>query len=434
MTIASSYPEVLPYQGKRRTRSRVKTSVMLDEKYIRRAVGQTVPTSPQHSGYGIYEVVQDYTPSRYADVMSNEKLSRFREWDLGAPFYKRTYEMERPTTTSAFTANKSHEYSGPMWPSSAHRVMGLNLAEGKLTNSQLAASDQYCPSLGTMFAAGGSAIAQTLPSVPEVSLSTSIGELREGLPSLIGWNALKDRSASSVGGEYLNYQFGIKPMISDIQNIAAASRGYDDFRKKWDRQGGRTIRRSVDLGRSRVVLDPVFDVIYPPPGRGSVSLWGKGSFEQTTVVVNEMWFSGAYKVAAPSPTEGQFKAIKDFTHDFGLVPDLSTVWNLTAWSWLLGWFVSLDDLITNLSYMGKRGVSLQYGYIMAKTTMTTTQTNLAPVNRGGVWVPTLAKSTYKVTTKQRRRASRFGFGVAYDGLDLYQRSILAALGISRVNF
>jgi hypothetical protein len=41
------------------------------------------------------------------------------------------------------------------------------------------------------------------------------------------------------------------------------------------------------------------------------------------------------------------------------------------------------------------------------------------------------ESVVKTTVKRRIRANPFGFGVTYDGLDAYQMSILAALGITR---
>jgi hypothetical protein len=67
---------------------------------------------------------------------------------------------------------------------------------------------------------GPAAIKRCAPTSPHVSLSTALAELkREGLPSLPGINLLKDKVAHfrELGGEYLNLEFGWKPIASDVQ-------------------------------------------------------------------------------------------------------------------------------------------------------------------------------------------------------------------------
>jgi len=50
------------------------------------------------------------------------------------------------------------------------------------------------------------------------------------------------------------------------------------------------------------------------------------------------------------------------------------------------------------------------------------------------YAPLTLTSEVTTVTKQRRRASPLGFGVAYDGLSLKQKAILAALGLSKLSF
>jgi hypothetical protein len=53
------------------------------------------------------------------------------------------------------------------------------------------------------------------PSVGEFSLSTFLGELREGLPRLVPDLLTRAKTAKAAGGDYLNVEFGWKPLLND---------------------------------------------------------------------------------------------------------------------------------------------------------------------------------------------------------------------------
>jgi hypothetical protein len=71
----------------------------------------------------------------------------------------------------------------------------------------------YSSSDETLNALGAEAISLCSPVNPVFDASTAVAEIiREGLPTITGLQLLKDRRASSIGGEYLNYQLGSNPL------------------------------------------------------------------------------------------------------------------------------------------------------------------------------------------------------------------------------
>jgi len=81
--------------------------------------------------------------------------------------------------------------------------------------------------------------------------------------------------------------------------------------------------------------------------------------------------------------------------------------------------------------MASDGLVMKYGYIMEHTLVRDTYY---------FWGPTGYKSrnvhpmpiTFVTETKVRRRATPYGFGLTFGGFTTLQKSILAALGISRI--
>jgi hypothetical protein len=107
---------------------------------------------------------------------------------------------------------------------------------------------QFVPqsSEGSLLNAGTSFIAQTIPTNPVASGSVAMAELyREGLPSLIGASLLKERASflRGLGGEYLNVQFGWKPLVADLKAAAKAIIDSDDILKQLARDSGRNVHR-----------------------------------------------------------------------------------------------------------------------------------------------------------------------------------------------
>jgi hypothetical protein len=281
-----------------------------------------------------------------------------------------------------------------------------------------------------MDAFGTSAIARVLPTNPNASLATAIGELRQdGLPRLPG-SSLKDSTSNArkAGGEYLNVEFGWLPLVSDLQDFARSVRNSRQLIDQYVRDSDRKIRRR-----------------YTPEGVESTSVFtGTGRFfgqniigTGTTVSRKDdtrLWFSGAFKYHVPID-DGFYNRLLRFealaNHLFGtrITPEL--VWNLAPWSWAVDWFTNAGDVIHNISLLGVDGLVMQYGYAMRHHSVSELISGgFSFVESGKThsgWCQRLVATEYK----QRVRANPYGFGIDDVSLSNAQLAILAALGLSR---
>jgi hypothetical protein len=113
--------------------------------------------------------------------------------------------------------------------------------------------------------------------------------------------------------------------------------------------------------------------------------------------------------------------------------DPETVWNLTPWSWAVDWFSSAGDVVHNLNAWSKYGLVMRYGYLMEHKVLRNDHftTYTAPQLKGQNPPSATPSMSFYTETKRRVRANPFGFGVSWNGLDKFQLSIAAALGLSR---
>lgn len=306
---------------------------------------------------------------------------------------------------------------------------------------------------GDLDALGTTAISRCQPTRSPADLSSVLGELtREGLPSLIGATAWRDRTKALKGlsSEHLNYQFGIKPLVGEINSAVNTFRSMDDKIAQFERDAGKLVRRKYffPVRRSEVTR-----TLYPTTGDGrplgafigpTSSHWG-GSVPKAApyspvvrerVTSHRVWFSGAFTYALPKGMAGSgiLASILSRADRLGLDPDLDTIWELAPWSWAVDWFSNVGGIISNVSAMSKYGLVLRYGYVMCHTVTTDTY---YPANYGIRYLATgpirgdLPSMTLVTESKRRVRATPFGFGVNMGDLSSLQYSILAALGISR---
>jgi len=273
---------------------------------------------------------------------------------------------------------------------------------------------------------GTSAIAAVAPTNPTTKLFTALGELyRDGLPALPG----KD---GNVGSEYLNLQFAWSPTISDGLSFLKAIRNHEAVQQQFLRDAGRPIRRSFHPSETVTTSVAVTTGAAPvSTGQSPTSLQvSLGKRTVTTVTTEKWWFEGVFVYFLDQHIFG--RSIAELDRQYGIAPTTNGLWALTPWSWLFDWFSNAPEVLVNLSNFGQRGLVMRRGYAMRQITTEVTSTwEGFRADGGAVNVPLFIFDRYKVETKQRRRANPYGFGVAWDGLDAFQLSILAALGISR---
>lgn len=280
---------------------------------------------------------------------------------------------------------------------------------------------------------GTSAIAAVLPTNPNASLATAIGELRrDGLPSIPG-ASFRDRAdlARKAGHEYLNVEFGWLPLVNDLQAFADSVRRSKQLIDQYRRDSDRKIRR-------RFVAAPLIETSAPFNGS---ALWHSGGgalFSPVTVTKQtetRLWFSGAFRYHVPVGDDfysrlSRYEQYANYLFGTRITPEL--VWNLAPWSWAVDWFTNAGDVIHNISQLGVDGLVMQYGYAMRHSR--TSNKARSSISLSSLSGPTYtAHGSYDVVaeTKERISANPYGFGITDTSLSARQLAVLAALGLTR---
>lgn len=343
------------------------------------------------------------------------------QWDTGHEFYteKSFYTLSHPWVNLRSNAGTA-TYEGPLTP----RYVGT-----------------LRPTIPSFDVAwhGSRAIRETTPTRPHADLAEMIGELREGLPKIVGAALLKSqlRDFRSLGSEYLNIEFGWKPFVSGIMDLISGYVNAVDIMDQFIRDSGRNVRRKFrfpvrewieeeeDQLSSYLSQPGNLTYFYSPMPVRRVSI--------TTSYREEVWFSGCYTYFAdPSLMRGDVDAYRKAQNilAYGLEITPNLLWNLAPWSWLADWIANVGDNLANMTRFQNDGLVLRYGYLMrhivAKKTIT--QHGVTLTGLPGAVSPS---KTWIVDRKERKRATPFGFGLNPNSFSARQWAILAALGMTR---
>lgn len=321
-------------------------------------------------------------------------------------------------------------YDGPLYP--------MDPAQGEFPNVQPSSNSE-------LDMLGATAVARCSPTNSVADLSVALGEMFfGGIPRLIGhasWDVLgrlnwKNRAstAKAAGEEYLNYEFGWKPLVSDINKFAEAAAFMDVLIAQYERDSGKLVRRRYQFPSE--VATPVTTLLHPSrqafPTVGAIH-WDEagGPLVRTFELVRNRSFSGAFTYHLPSGYDSRNAVARDALlakkiFGLGLTPD--TLWNLAPWSWAVDWFSNAGDVINNISDMATDGLVMHHGYVMEHTIATNTYSLSATGTSSIKVVPDLV---YTLEIKVRRRAHPFGFGFKQTDLSTRQQAILVALGLTR---
>jgi hypothetical protein len=291
-----------------------------------------------------------------------------------------------------------------------------------------------------LVAYGNKARANVNPTNPATQTGTGLGELRDvnGVPSIPGLSALKERVSilRAAGREYLNVEFGWKPLESDVRNAALEVKRSVKLLRQYEKSRGQQVRRrfsfdpintvtTTDMGASHAAVPPVSTAFFD-------TYFGRLSLEQT--FKQQVWFSGCftyYVSPGMNPSKlGAYEAAADRLLGSRLTPEL--IWNLTPWTWLSDWFVDIGDVVNGIQALVLDGSVMWYGYVMASQYRENMYT-LSGVKPKGENPMTLSQR-FIAETKQRQKATPFGFGLDPSGFSGKQWAILAALGISRIKW
>lgn len=393
--------------------------------------GSNPPTTTSARAVGAVRKGRQNTVSEGHPFRSRPKGFR---GDLGGDFFTQREYVEGINTPSAASVKvgslssilRISSYTGPIFPINP-------------VSHNWASHPQEYSSNEVLNAAGATAVKNCKPTNSVANAATFLGELyKDGIPHLVGHTAWKDRTlnARNASQEFLNSEFGWKPLVSDVRSFAYAVRHADIVLRQYERDAGKLVRRHFSFPTTTKRVDgPVSQSSYEymnPVNTDFQSPTTWAGFQKTTEVTQRRWFSGAFTYHLPTGSDsrskmGKFALMADKLLGLSLTPE--TLWNLAPWSWAVDWFSNTGDVVSNISDWTTDGLVMQYGYMMENTIERVTY---ASTSSGFRDQKTRATPLVFVReTKIRRRANPFGFGVTWSGLSPLQVLIASAIGLTR---
>lgn len=346
--------------------------------------------------------------------------------DIGGPFLSTRWSY-KDSGTGPFTVNITRAGRPSSWTGHVYGYAnGYTRFSGNTSNAlrSLDPSDG-----GVLNAAGATAISRVAPTNPHASAFAAFGELfRDGLPAAMGVNTVLRKD---LAGEYLNYEFGIKPFLADARSLHNSYKNAAKLLSQYYRDSGKVVRRRYEFPPTIETTTSTSSSIAAPAISSSFYRTMSGTLRKTETLERRVWFSGAFTYFAKEPNS--FLSIVDqarkYEYLFGVLPTPGALWDLTPWSWLGDWVTNMGDVLNNLSMFSADGLVMQYGYVMEHSIRTTEYSHSGTVFQDGT-APTPIQ-TFTVETKYRRQATPFGFGLDSESFTTRQWAILAALGITR---
>jgi len=345
-----------------------------------------------------------------------------RPLDTGHPFLtvKEEQYLSHPQVTRGSLTPYQDGYRGPLIP--GWSTLPLPEAYPSLPGWD---SGKY----------GSIAIARTSPTDPVANLAVTLAELkREGIPDLPGLQTFQRRasSARTAGSEYLNLEFGWKPLLSEVEASARAVKNHAKILRQLRRDDGKLVRRGYRFPVEREIetkrwTGPLTNV----PNNTRFHLHFPNHqvpHTQTIERTRSVWFKGAYTYHLPDSSTllGRIKMYEAYANKLlGVRITPEVLWELAPWSWFGDWNVTLGTSISNVSKLGSDGLVIVYGYLMCMDICTKTVTAHAYPGVGDISI------TCRVTRKQRIRANPYGFGSSPSSYTARQWSILGALGLTK---
>lgn len=370
---------------------------------------ESTPVGVEGSGslsdYNNGPLLRAYEAVRAGKVLGSDALKPLLG-DVGGGFTLQqqvgTYNLKQIdlTTSGGFPQFKM---SGSVYPSASS---WLSIYPSSITPLDAAAMNSY----------GTKAISRAAPNNPLADAAVFLGELRQ-LPQIPGHSIMRS-GPKGVGGEYLNVEFGINPILRDAKSFREANAKADAYLTRLAASSGKINRRKVTLVDETTTtaerLSNSLGSSFPFGGNP----YAQFPLDRTLTTHTRVWFSGAFThYYSLTPDESAFlRSVREAKDVYGIDLSIDVAWNLLPYSWLSDWKFNIGDIAANLTRFSQDGLVMKYGYIMCHTVKTYEYT-YGPSS----WI-------LQTEVKQRKKASPFGFGVVPTNLTDRQWTILAALG------
>jgi hypothetical protein len=390
---------------------------------------------------------QDDYISGALEVSSGHPVSRLGKTsqDIGGDFRvkKREHEASSSLGDAPMHFSEWHDWGNPyhadpMADGITHTFHRPRCVKGQVTQSSFWADSGENGAVPSSFLSldgyGTTAISKIIPTTPLFDAATQLGELREGFPrhNVHTW---RDRTAvaRNAGNNYLAYQFGWAPLISEMRSFFKTVRDFDEIKKKYEEGSGKLLRRRYDWV-------PTFDFYqssdtgysgYLPTGSDGALMRPDHVGRMTRVrrYKQRRWLEACFTYHLPKQGTWQ-RELALVNHAFGVIPSPETVWELTPWSWAIDWFTNTGDIMKNLHGFLTDGLVMPYAYIMEETSVSWEYSLTGVAYKSYAGMQTFTQS-FSETVKQRRAATPFGFGFDLSTLNERQLAIVAALGLGK---
>lgn len=399
-----------------------------------------------------------YTPpasirGRQVTVDENHKIRnphslRGSEGDLGGPF---------DSIKMSITSNASNQLMAGSWlyDSGATEYRMIKDCPVFAVNPDLLSLVDKGSLRRNLKPLGTTAIARCKPTNHVSDLLNDLSETYQaGLPKLPGrrlWEGHARRWAGipassqyfNPGDEYLNVVFGWSPLVADLRDAQYAAVNSHRLMTEYENNSGKTVRRSYTFPpeTSTTVEDQGVTEGYtrvdPAQQYGFIDgLMSQPHLLKITKTLRETWFSGSFTYYLPSYYGSRNRIARiaaEAEHLYGLELSPYTLWECAPWTWALDWFSNTGDVISNLTDWAKDGLVLHYGYLMEKISYVETYALDRPCRlKTADGMHAYCAPVYvSYESKQRIRATPFGFEIDWNGLSLRQWAISTALGITK---
>jgi len=246
-------------------------------------------------------------------------------------------------------------------------------------------------------------LVRTNPNRTRVNLPVFWSELRDIPRALKGWGrALTSRPSFSGGrnltripraaaSRYLEWEFFLKPFISDMEALLDWTAEVDKRLKTIDRLdsvSGQTF--GVDTYEDIVRSGPWSDYASPAYGEGR----GVSSYTETT---RRQWVTTQWKPAAPLPVDKASRRKLAERLVFGLDISLHTLWEGFPWTWLTDWFVNFGDFVE----LGRNTIPVTHGGSCVMLETRVSRVDCVPQLNGGETLSLVVPPWYSI---QKERA------------------------------
>lgn len=407
------------------SRSRLDTDQFVFDEYYR--FDNPYPGGPPYrtNFYRSYSNDLEITQNHHVSQLGNSGL------DIGGPFHV----MRRLYSEDSSLGEGPHAFHSKFGPSWGDSTVTPQFAKfGGFNNSNFPTVTPT--NILELLALGRQAIAAVAPTAPSFDGATFLGELREGLPHIVPFAASSKKRTAAVrnaGDEYLNVEFGWKPLLRDYHSFSNTIRNSERILDDYEKQSGKRLHRQYTFP-SQFHYNETEESGFAAPLITQTSAFETlgyiGTLKTTTSQTVKRWFKGCFSYYFP-PRGASMRKSSELNKLYGLKVSPDVLWNLAPWSWAADWIGDAGTFAKNISLFDSDNLIMPYAYLM-ETKSVKVEYQLSGIRYktypGEQWF----RQTFETISKTRIQASPYGFDIDWPDFTAKQLAILAALGRTRV--